>query len=98
MAAGNDTFINTLLEKIGLENFLKKTSRYPELKDEEIQKLKPDLIFLSSEPYPFKAEHIEELQVLCPASKIILVDGEIFSWYGSRLTKAPSYFNSLKLR
>ncbi len=94
MAAGSDTFIHTLLEKMGLENILKDT-RYPELKDNDIKKLSPAVIFLSSEPYPFNEQHIEELKQLCPLSKIVLVDGEMFSWYGSRLIQAPAYFNSL---
>lgn len=95
MAAGKDTFINTLLEKIGLTNGLKAHERYPELTDEQIGVLKPDLIFLSSEPYPFREQHIEELKRISPSSTIVLVDGEMFSWYGSRLIKAPAYFNSI---
>jgi ABC-type Fe3+-hydroxamate transport system substrate-binding protein len=97
MAAGNNTFIHVLLEKIGLKNCLEEKSRYPELKDAEIKALAPDLIFLSSEPFPFQEHHISELQMISPSSKILLVDGEIFSWYGSRLIKAPQYFNSLKI-
>jgi hypothetical protein len=50
---------------------------------------------LSSEPYPFKANHIKELQDILPYSKIVLVDGELFSWYGSRLQKSVAYFNEL---
>jgi hypothetical protein len=57
--------------------------------------LNPELIFLSSEPYPFKANHIKELQDILPHSKIVLVDGELFSWYGSRLQKSVAYFNEL---
>ena len=97
MAAGNHTFIHTLLEKMGLENIL-KDERYPILKDDEIKKLSPDIIFLSSEPYPFNQKHIEEIKRLSPSAKIVLVDGEMFSWYGSRLIHAPAYFNSLKLQ
>jgi ABC-type Fe3+-hydroxamate transport system substrate-binding protein len=95
MGVGNNTFINVMLEKIGLQNCLQKASRYPELNEDEIRLLKPDLIFLSSEPYPFKEKHIEELKKLCPQATVMLVDGEMFSWYGSRLIKAASYFNSL---
>jgi len=95
MAAGANTFINSMLNKIGLVNST-KTSRYPELTDQEISELAPELIFLSSEPYPFKEDHILELQTLVPMAKIILVDGEMFSWYGSRLIKSPAYFNLLR--
>jgi len=97
MAAGSGTFINALLNTIGLKNVLEETRRYPELTSDEIQKLKPDYIFLSSEPYPFQVKHIDELRSISPFSKIIVVDGEMFSWYGSRLMKAPEYFNTLIL-
>jgi ABC-type Fe3+-hydroxamate transport system substrate-binding protein len=96
MAAGKLTFIDAMLEHIGAHNIL-TASRYPVLEPEAIGKLKPETIFLSSEPYPFEEKHIEELQVLSPASKIILVDGEMFSWYGTRLLQAPAYFESLRI-
>lgn len=97
MAAASGTFINSMLETIGLENCLKGMSRYLELSDEQIRSLNPDVIFLSSEPFPFREKHIQQIRTLCPDSKILLVDGEMFSWYGSRLLKAPAYFNSLPL-
>jgi len=50
---------------------------------------------LSSEPFPFKQKHVEELGLEFPSAKILLVDGEMFSWYGSRLLKAPKYFEEL---
>ena len=93
MAAASDTFIVTMLQKLGLENALKDFSRYPEMTDEQIQALHPDYILLSSEPYPFKEIHIAELQQIYPAAKVMLVDGEMFSWYGSRLILAADYFN-----
>ncbi len=96
MAAGKATFIGDLLHKIGLQNNIKEEdSRYPELTIEQIEILSPEFIFLSSEPYPFKETHIVELQQQLPATKIILVDGELFSWYGSRLLKSVAYFNEL---
>lgn len=95
MVAGVDTFINEMLTQIGLINAIDE-KRYPELSETDIEKLAPELILLSSEPYPFKAKHFEELSVLCPNADIRIVDGEMFSWYGSRLLKAPSYFNNLK--
>jgi ABC-type Fe3+-hydroxamate transport system substrate-binding protein len=97
MAAGRNTFINTIMEKMGLKNAVPE-SRYPELSDEYIQAINPEYVLLSSEPYPFKAMHVETLQRLLPQSKIMLVDGEMFSWYGSRLIKAPAYLNSLKFQ
>jgi ABC-type Fe3+-hydroxamate transport system substrate-binding protein len=96
MAAGKNTFIDTLLSKTGLMNVL-RLERYPELSLEEIKDLSPEIILLSSEPFPFQHHHMAELQYLLPASKIILVDGEMFSWYGSRLLKAPDYFSSIAI-
>jgi len=96
MAAGKGTFIDTLLAKIGLTNSV-EAARYPSLSMEEIINLAPEIILLSSEPFPFKEKHIVELRQSLPQSKILLVDGEMFSWYGSRLLHAPDYFSSLKL-
>lgn len=95
MSVGSDTIIHDLLNYCGFKNVLSHKKRYPEIGATEIATLKPDFIFLSSEPYPFKEKHILELQEISPNSKIILVDGEIFSWYGSRLKFAPSYFAKL---
>jgi len=94
MAAGIDTYINDLLNKFGLTNCLNEI-RYPELSIERIKELNPQVVLLSSEPYPFKNSHMKELQDILPNAQIILVDGQMFSWYGSRLTKVIPYFNQL---
>ena len=98
MAVGRDTFINDMLCRSGFENILSHHSevlRYPELTHEQIRELNPDHIFLSSEPFPFKASHLHKYQTAYPKTKIQIVDGEMFSWYGSRIKLAPSYFKSL---
>jgi len=96
MAAGRSTFIGDMLLKMGLMNILEdEQARYPELSLEAIKNLNPELIYLSSEPYPFKEKHIKDLQRSLPQSNIQLVDGELFSWYGSRLLKTVDYFNEL---
>jgi hypothetical protein len=69
-----------------------KDSRYPVVELAEIAALAPDVLFLSSEPYPFREKHLDEFRALLPNIKIVLVDGEMFSWYGSRLVKAVEYF------
>ncbi|MFT4696637.1 MAG: ABC-type Fe3+-hydroxamate transport system substrate-binding protein, partial [Urechidicola sp.] len=68
--------------------------RYPELNEEQIKKLNPEIILLSSEPFPFKEKHIIELSKLVPNATIELVDGELYSWYGSRIIKALDSFNT----
>ncbi len=95
MGVGSDTFIHEMIQCCGWQNVLGETTRYPEITPEQLQALQPDLILLSSEPYPFKDKHIQEFQALCPGAKILLVDGEMFSWYGSRLRWAPNYFRQL---
>jgi ABC-type Fe3+-hydroxamate transport system substrate-binding protein len=96
MVAGSNTFITNMLSECGLVNvFANHNGRYPEISIEELKKQNPDFIFLSSEPYPFKEKHIQELQLHFRSTKIILVDGEMFSWYGSRLLYAFDYFKDL---
>ncbi len=97
MAAGSNTFIHHMLQSSGWTNCLEDRSRYPEISSEEIQRMAPEIILLSSEPYPFREKHIAELRQIAPDSKVILVDGEMFSWYGSRLRFFSDYLNSLTL-
>ncbi|MGZ5281591.1 MAG: ABC transporter substrate-binding protein [Bacteroidia bacterium] len=92
MSIGKNTFIHHLLTEVcGLQNICAYDLRYPELSVEKIKELNPELVLLSSEPYPFKEKHIRELQEMLPNAKIQLVDGEMFSWYGSRLKLVPEY-------
>ena len=96
MAVGNNTFIDHLLEKNGFINVFNDQERYPEIAKEDMQILeKLDLILLSSEPFPFSEKHIAEAEQLNTNAKILLVDGEYFSWYGSRLVNAFAYFKTL---
>jgi ABC-type Fe3+-hydroxamate transport system substrate-binding protein len=94
MAAGGDTFINDMLERCGVINMLKHKERYPVLDEEEIKTAKPDIIMLSSEPYPFRDKHVDLWQKKYQC-KVVNVDGTYFSWYGSRMKYAPAYFNAL---
>lgn len=96
MVAANGTFINQMLITFGVRNVFEKEDRYPEINPETLAELKPDYIFLSSEPYSFKETHFEEFRSFCPNAKVLLVDGEMFSWYGSRLLHTPAYFQHLQ--
>jgi ABC-type Fe3+-hydroxamate transport system substrate-binding protein len=89
---GPNTFIHSVIERIGFKNAITE-SRYPEWKAENSEL--PDLMFLSTEPYPFKEEDVQALQAQYPNVKVIMVDGEMFSWYGSRMRLAPAYFERL---
>lgn len=95
MTVGGDTFISHLLEYAGFENFFGSKTRYPEIDLHELKNSDCEIILLSSEPYPFKEKHITGIQSILPGIKIQLVDGEMFSWYGSRLLMTPAYFKNL---
>ena len=94
MVVGNHTFINDMMKHAGLENVFANQERYPEISLNELKEKNTELILLSSEPYPFKENHRSEIQKLLPGIKIEIVDGEMFSWYGSRLVKSVDYFLS----
>lgn len=93
MTVGSDTFINEVLVRSGFENLFKDRTRYPEISVEELKDA--DLIFLSSEPFPFQQKHIDELQIELPNKEIVLVDGEVFSWFGTHLMKVGDYLKEL---
>ncbi len=88
MTVGGDTFIHHMLEVNNFENVFGQLMRYPEIDINNMPDI--DLLLLSSEPYPFKNKHLEEIPL--PKEKIRFVNGEYFSWYGSRMIKAFDYF------
>lgn len=98
MVAAQNTFIDALLRYWGLENCFAQQSRYPIVTEKDLQAAQPDLIFLSSEPFPFKTKHLAAFQEQCPKAKVVLVDGELFSWYGSRLLHTAAYLEELGQR
>jgi len=96
MTIGSDTFIHSMMLAAGFRNVFATLTRYPSITLDELKAASPQYILLSSEPFPFKQKQVDELQQQLPSSKIILVDGKMFSWYGSRLLKAPQYFSELR--
>lgn len=95
ITVGGDTFINSMMQKAGFENIFSNQKRYPVIDEEELIHLAPEYILLSSEPYPFNEKHANKMRELFPLSKTILVDGEMFSWYGSRMAAAADYLKNL---
>jgi len=93
MTVGADTFIHNILSETGFENLFKDQKRYPEIELEDLAEA--EVIMLSSEPFPFKEKHILELKKHYPDKKIIIVDGEAFSWYGTHIAKCEDYFKKL---
>lgn len=96
MVAGSDTFIDEMMKLCGLRNVFSTQDRYPEVSLEALQAVKPEVVMLSTEPYPFKQSHVDELQALMPDSQVILVNAMYFSWYGSRLLGTGEYLQSLR--
>jgi ABC-type Fe3+-hydroxamate transport system substrate-binding protein len=96
MVAATGTFIDDMLRRAGFVNAFAALSRYPEITAEQLTAAAPHRIFLSSEPYPFGEKHLAEFQEMCPGAQIEIVDGELFSWYGSRLRQAAAYFSQLQ--
>jgi ABC-type Fe3+-hydroxamate transport system substrate-binding protein len=96
MVAASGTFIDDMLRRAGFANVFAHLGRYPEVTPAQLAQAAPARIFLSSEPYPFKEKHLAEFQEICPTAKIQLVDGELFSWYGSRLLFSAAYFQTLR--
>jgi ABC-type Fe3+-hydroxamate transport system substrate-binding protein len=91
MGVGGGTFIHDLLTRSGFDNVLGQKSRYPTLTNDMISHLDVDIVMLSSEPYPFKEKHITEMTRLAKGAKVVLVDGEMWSWYGNRMIIAADY-------
>ena len=97
MVVGSDTFVNELLKLNHFQNIYQDKGRYPEVTIENLRtEGDPELIFLSSEPYPFKEEDAFEIGRFTHHAKTVFVDGEMFSWYGSRILKSFEYFKSLQ--
>jgi len=98
MSIGHDTYIHSLLHHMGYKNVLHAENiRYPKLSAEEIVDLNPEIVFLSSEPFPFKVDQSRILKLLLPNARIEFVDGEAFSWYGTRILKKQNYFHELAI-
>lgn len=95
MVAASSSFIDVMIREAGFKNSFEDEKRYPEISLDNSKLKDADLIFLSSEPFPFKENHILELQTQIPNAIIKIVDGELFSWYGSRLLKSYTYFEKL---
>lgn len=96
MTINKDTYIHDIINRCGFINiFSNDKKRYPEIIPQDLIDNSPDVIMLSSEPYPFRDKHIEEVQKICPRARVLLVDGEMFSWYGSRMVHATDYLKKL---
>ena len=96
MVAAGDTFIHEMLGLAGFVNAFGHLGRYPEIELAAMNQARVDLVLLSSEPYPFRDAHLSEFREVLPGAGVELVDGELFSWYGSRLLHSAAYFKKLR--
>lgn len=90
MAAGRDTYVHDLLAAVGFDNALAGLDgRYPTVEAGALASADPDLVLLSSEPFPFRARHADELAAATglPRDRFRRVDGETFTWHGTRLAR-----------
>ncbi len=94
MVAGNNTYINSILHLLGFDNAFNYMERYPSINMNQIKEAAVDLVLLSSEPFPFKAQHVDYFRQELPKSHILLVNGEIFSWYGSYMLQIEDYYKT----
>lgn len=96
MIAGKNTFIDHMMGIAGFSNAFGHLSEYPKITLEQLEAANPQVILLTSEPFPFKESHIEELQSILPKSNILSVDGQLFSWFGSRIQYSARYFQDIR--
>jgi len=85
MTVGADTYIHNMMNHLGFENVFASFTRYPEVSADQILKANPDIILLSSEPFPFSEKHKDHYKTIFEGVEIEIVDGEVFSWFGSRI-------------
>lgn len=96
MTAGKSTYIGDILDFNGLKNSAPTNEeRYPQIAFDKLEDLDPELILLTSEPYSFSTKEAHELAVKFPNALVKIVDGEMFTWYGSRVLLAMKYFQKL---
>lgn len=96
MTIGGDTYIHSVLKNWKLNNIFADQNRYPKITLDQIHRKRPDIVLLSSEPFPFKEKHIKEIAAVCKSANIILVNGEWFSWYGSRMLPSFKKLNAFR--
>jgi ABC-type Fe3+-citrate transport system substrate-binding protein len=91
--AGSQSYCGGLLKALGGQVLgdTNKSMDYPKLTSKEMEKLKPDLILLPTEPYPFNEKDRQEMMKLFPKSKVDIINGELLTWYLSRTPAALRY-------
>jgi len=94
MTVSSSTYIADVLATIGWKVVHDGAVRYPGFNWDEELIQQVDLILLSSEPYRFTEAHVDALERQL-GKPVLLVDGEMLSWYGSRAIAGIDYLRSL---
>lgn len=92
MGLGSESYGHDLLERSGAINVLGGQPRYPHVTLEEVQALRPDLVLLPDEPYPFKERHVAAYDPVAPAR---IIDGKLLWWYGPRMAESMRILRSI---
>jgi len=98
MTVNADTFVSALLGDAGGENvFAAHPDRSPTVTPTDLRSADPDTVLLSTEPFPFKPSHADELASLTGIApeRFQIVDGELLSWHGSRTPAGIDYAESV---
>ncbi len=85
MAIGAGTYVDGLISEVGGRNVFADLGAYPRIEAAQLATVDPHLVILSSEPFPFKEKHRQELaaQTGLPLERFVLASGEALSWHCS---------------
>jgi ABC-type Fe3+-hydroxamate transport system substrate-binding protein len=98
MTVSRDTYIAQMLALIGWQQWqAEMPARYPQFDWSPALVSQIDEVMLSSEPYRFTEEHVDALEKQI-GKPVMLVDGEMLSWYGSRAIEGLKYLRQLAAR
>lgn len=100
MTIGHDTIIHDIMTRGGFANVFADQTRYPEVTLDALAAATPDVLLLPDEPFPFpqKESFSADLRDGLSDTTVQFVDGQLFSWYGSRLLETPTYLADLHTR
>lgn len=88
MIVSEDTYISRMLSLLGFRNVCQTENRYPEVNFPLVGE-KPEVLFFSTEPFPFRKRDVVFLHAEWPDHPPVMkADGMLCSWYGSMLIKA----------
>jgi len=100
MTVSRETYISRTLALVRWLTLPEQSEvRYPEVDLEAGAIQEANLVLFSSEPFPFKAQHMDEFRSTadCSDKRLALMDGTMTGWYGSRAIEGLRYLRELAL-